>query len=224
MLKQEPTDLAPATAAASGRAGRHRGGFYAFAAMNTFSFMLLSGSVVVLCAMMLGASGTYIGLLGALNFITYFFMPLGRLAIRNQPIIKVFGWSWLIRYWSMVPAALSPLLMLAGWNRLGLALLLIGSLGFNIFRGIGLIGNNPLLAHLAGKKNRGQFFSNIQIANSLTAIAASAASVAALRWIRDGWAFGAMTTGRPPEPRWPPLSAAPWPTGSCAPSLACSCQ
>ncbi|OHD18779.1 MAG: hypothetical protein A2087_09630 [Spirochaetes bacterium GWD1_61_31] len=160
--------------------------------MNTFSFMLLSGSVVVLCAMMLGASGTYIGLLGALNFITYFFMPLGRLAIRNQPIIKVFGWSWLIRYWSMVPAALSPLLMLAGWNRLGLALLLIGSLGFNIFRGIGLIGNNPLLAHLAGKKNRGQFFSNIQIANSLTAIAASAASVAALRWIRDGWAFGAM--------------------------------
>ncbi|HQO66159.1 MAG TPA: hypothetical protein PLI66_05445, partial [Spirochaetales bacterium] len=97
------------------RIERYRSRFLAFNVLNSFSFMLLSGSIPTLFALDLGASGTYIGLLGSLNFITYFFMPLGRRAIRGRPIIRVFGWSWMLRYWVMAPAIAAPFVAMAGY-------------------------------------------------------------------------------------------------------------
>ncbi|MFH2113772.1 MAG: hypothetical protein ABIJ86_04615, partial [Spirochaetota bacterium] len=91
------------------RLERYRTDFQTFTTLNSFSFMLLSGSIPILFAMNLGASGTYIGILGSLNFITFFFMPIGRRIIRGRSMVKVFGWSWLLRYWSMIPAIGAPL-------------------------------------------------------------------------------------------------------------------
>lgn len=162
------------------RIERFRSRFLVFNILNSLSFMLLSGNIPTLFALEMGATGTYIGILGSLNFITYFFMPLGRRAIRNQPIIKVFGWSWMLRYWGMIPALAAPFLAKAGHPAWGLVLLFGSSLIFNIFRGIGLIGNNPVLGMLAGERERGAFLSNVQIATSLTAIATSAATVIVL--------------------------------------------
>ncbi len=162
------------------RIERYRSRFLAFNVLNSFSFMLLSGSIPTLFALDLGASGTYIGLLGSLNFITYFFMPLGRRAIRGRPIIRVFGWSWMLRYWGMAPAVAAPFVAMAGYPSLGLALLLAGSLVFNIFRGVGLIGNNPVLGLMAGDRDRGAFLSSVQITNGLSAIATSALTMLAL--------------------------------------------
>lgn len=156
------------------RPERFRSGYYTFNILNAFSFMLLSGTVPTLLALLMGASGTYIGLLGSLNFLTYFFMPVGRSIIRNRGIVRVFGWSWMFRYWGMAPVLAAPFLVAAGAPVWGLAILMGGSLLFNIFRGIGLIGNNPVLAFMAGPRNRGAFLSNIQISSSLTAIVTSA--------------------------------------------------
>lgn len=154
--------------------------------------MLLSGNIPTLFALNMGASGTYIGLLGALNFITYFFMPLGRRAIEGRRIVGVFGWSWMFRYWGMVPALIAPFLARAGYPGWGLALLLAGSLLFNIWRGVGLIGNNPVLGMMAGERDRGAFLSSVQIANSLTAIATSAATMAVLGIWTGRLLFGAL--------------------------------
>ncbi|MDX9898076.1 MAG: MFS transporter [Spirochaetia bacterium] len=162
------------------RIERYRSRFLVFNILNSLSFMLLSGNIPTLFALEMGATGTYIGILGSLNFMTYFFMPLGRRAIRNQPIIKIFGWSWMLRYWGMIPALAAPFLAKAGHPALALSLLLGSSLLFNIFRGIGLIGNNPVLGMLAGERERGAFLSNVQIATSMTAIATSAATVMVL--------------------------------------------
>lgn len=181
---KEPS--APPSRRPKSRIERYRSRFLAFNILNSLSFMLLSGSIPTLFALSLGATGTFIGILGSLNFITYFFMPLGRSAIRGRPIIKVFGWSWMLRYWGMLPALAAPFIARAGSPAWGLALLLGGSLVFNVFRGIGLIGNNPVLGMMAGERDRGTYLSNVQIANSLTAIATSAATMLVLgAWSGD---------------------------------------
>jgi MFS family permease len=174
------------------RIERYRSSFLVFNVLNSFSFMLLSGSIPTLFALELGATGTYIGILGSLNFVTYFFMPLGRRAIRGRPIIKVFGWSWMLRYWGMIPVLAAPFIARAGAPAWGLVLLLGGSLVFNVFRGIGLIGNNPLLGMLAGERERGAFLSSVQIASSLTAIGTSAATMFVLGAWSGDMLYGAL--------------------------------
>lgn len=183
---------APEEARPKSRLERYRSSFLAFNILNSLSFMLLSGSIPALFALELGASGTYIGVLGSLNFITYFFMPLGRHAIQGRPIIKVFGWAWMLRYLSMLPVLAAPFLARAGLPGPGLALILGGSLFFNIFRGVGLIGNNPVIGMLAGKRDRGAFLSNVQITNSLTAIVTSAATMLVLGLWSGNMLYGAL--------------------------------
>lgn len=174
------------------RIERYRSRFLAFNVLNSISFMLLSGNIPTLFALNMGATGTYIGILGALNFITYFFMPLGRSAIQGRRIVGVFGWSWMFRYWGMIPVLAAPFLAGAGYPAWGLVLLLAGSLVFNIWRGVGLIGNNPVLGMMAGERDRGAFLSGVQIANSMTAIATSAATMVVLGIWTGNLMFGAL--------------------------------
>jgi HEAT repeat protein len=178
------------------RMERYRSRFLVFNVLNSFSFLLLLGNIPTLFALDLGANGTYVGILGSLNFVTFFFMPLGRRAIRGRPIIKVFGWAWMIRYWGMIPAVAAPFIARAGSPELALAFLFGGSLVFNIFRGIGLIGNNPVLGMISGERDRGAFLSNVQIASSLTAIATSASTMIVLgAWTGDLLYAALMGTG-----------------------------
>ena len=178
------------------RLERYRLEFQTFNILNSLSFMLLSGSIPILFAMNLGASGTYIGLLGSLNFITFFFMPIGRSIIRGRSMIKVFGWSWMLRYWGMIPAMGAPLAAALGSPGWSLALLLGSSLLFNIFRGVGLISNNPLMAFLGGNRDRGAFFSNVHIVNSLTVIITSIGTAYILHLNAGNLSFALLfTTG-----------------------------
>ncbi len=153
---------------------------YIFSALNSLSFSLLSGSIITLYALRLGASGTAIGALNAFGYATFFFMPIGRRLIEARRIIDVFGWGWILRYVLMLPVLATPLLASQGRTDIALALMLVATAGFNVFRGIGLIGNNPVLAMLGGDRDRGAFLSNLQIINSLVSIATYLAVALAL--------------------------------------------
>lgn len=174
------------------RPERYRPLYFSFAVLNTFSFMLMSGGILTLIALSMGASGTYIGLLGSLGYLSFFFMPLGRWALARHSIVGVFGWSWLLRYASMIPAIAAPFLAARGAPGWGLSLLLAGTFGFNFFRGTGLIGNNPVIAFMGGKRGAGAFLSTIQILNSLTAIGSSAALALAIAAAPDSAAYAGL--------------------------------
>jgi len=162
---------------------RDRVRYFVFNILNVIAFIFLSGNIPSLFALQLGATGTYIGILGSLNFLTFLFMPIGRRAILGRRIITVFGWSWLLRYTGMVLALAAPFLAAAGEPGWGLALLFAGTLAFNVFRGIGMIGNNPLLGLMAGERDRGAFLSSVMMINSLTVLVASVATTFILgRW------------------------------------------
>ncbi len=150
-----------------------RNSFFAFNVLNSVSFVLLSGSFITLFALRLGASNAFVGLLNACAYANYFFLPVGKRLVARRRIVEVFGWGWMLRYLSMIPLLGAPLLVLAGLPGVGFGLILAGVALFNVFRGIGLIGNNPVLAFLAEGKDRGVFLVNVQIVNNLAGMGTS---------------------------------------------------
>jgi HEAT repeat protein len=163
------------------RLTKARGSYFVFNVLNSLSFVFLSGSFVTLFALRLGATNATVGALNALSYATFFFLPVGKALVRRFRIVGVFGWAWVARYLAMVPALAAPFFAAGGEPGAALGLILASTAGFHIARGVGLIGNNPVLVSLAdgggAGKDRGAFLQNVHIigsiASTLTSLAAA---------------------------------------------------
>lgn len=181
---------------------RGRASFHLFNTFNSASFVLLSGSFVTLYALSLGASNATVGLLNAFGYVTFFFLPLGKRFVRKSSILKVFGWAWFWRFVGVSPALLAPFFAATGHPALGFACILLGVALFNILRGIGLVGNNPVLANLAdggvgGKRaDRGAFLVNVSIVANLAGLASNLVVALVIGKSAPAWVFAtAMGVG-----------------------------
>ncbi|GHV55948.1 MFS transporter [Spirochaetia bacterium] len=139
-----------------------------FNVFNALSWNFLVGSIVTLFAMRLNASSTYIGLLSAVVYVAFFFLPLGKILARRFSIVGVFAVAWTVRAVCMIAAVFAPFAAAAGHRDLALGLLLLGVGLFHVSRGIGMIGNNPVLSSLSAGPDRGSYMTQIQIINSAT--------------------------------------------------------
>ena len=137
-----------------------------FNASNAFSFALLSGNIITLYALRLGATPTVVGLLSSFTFMAFFFMPVGKRLIRKFSIIGVFGAAWLCRYSVMIPLLPAPFFAARGRVDIALGLMLFAVFSFHASRGVGLIGNNPVLNQLASGSKRGGYLTQVQITSS----------------------------------------------------------
>lgn len=137
-----------------------------FNALNGLAFTLLSGNIVTLYALRLGVSSTVIGVLNALVFSSFFFMPVGKYLVRRHPIVRVFATAWLLRYVGMIPVLFIPLAVSADRLDIALVLLLLSVSLFHVTRGVGMIGNNPVLNELAVGPDRGAYMTTLQIISS----------------------------------------------------------
>ncbi|AEJ18902.1 MFS transporter [Gracilinema caldarium] len=137
-----------------------------FNAFNSFSFTILSGSVITLYALRLGATSTIIGILNAFVFSAFFFMPVGKMLVHRFPIVQVFATAWLIRYLVMIPLVIAPFFDRLGRTDIALALMILGVFAFHASRGVGMIGNNPVLNELATGPDRGAYMTHIQVISS----------------------------------------------------------
>jgi HEAT repeat protein len=177
-----------------------RRSFFAFNALNSVSFLLVSGSLITLYALSLGASNAVIGALNAFAAAAMMFLPLGKRLVRHRPIIEVFGRAWLGRYAAMAPALLAPALAAVGAKGAALASIMVGVAAFNLLRGVGMIGNNPVLANLAdggsgGKRSdRGTFLVNAQIVASIAGMITNLAVALSIGESAPPWAF-ALSVG-----------------------------
>ena len=174
-----------------------RRSFFAFNALNSLSFVLLSGSMLTLYALSLGASNAMIGILNACGYGTFFFLPLGKRLVQGRPIVKVFGLAWFWRFIAMTPALLAPFLVAQGLYALAFGLMLLGVALFNMLRGVGLIGNNPVLVNLADggpdirRSDRGAFLVNVSITASLAAMGTNLVIALVIGAAAPPWAFAA---------------------------------
>jgi len=147
--------------------------FDSYSAINSFSFALVTGNTITLYALALGASSTVVGLLTAFMFISFFAIPLGKLALRRTTLIKTFSFNWMMRNWSLVPLLGIPWLMALNQGRVAVFILLAGVFLFNLFRGIGLIANNPVIGMLAPGSDRGEYIVRLSLINNGTALVAT---------------------------------------------------
>jgi MFS family permease len=148
------------------RLGKARQAYNYFNVFNAVSWNLLVGIIITLFALRLGASSTYIGLLGASFYAALFLLPLGKILARRFSIIGIFSFTWAMRSICMLLAAAAPFVDYAGHRSTALFLIMLGVLLFQVFRGVGMIGNNPVLSELASGPDRGSYMTQIQIINS----------------------------------------------------------
>jgi hypothetical protein len=155
------------------RLGKARDQYNVFNFFAAFSYALMAGNIITLFAMRLNASSTTIGLLNALVYASFFFLPLGKALCRVFPIVKLYSIAWILRALSMAPALFVPFLENAGRHTEALRLLVLGASLFHLFRGIGTVANNPVLDELAAGPDRGSYMTLIQIINNAVAMFAS---------------------------------------------------
>jgi hypothetical protein len=148
------------------RLGKAREVYNLFNVFNSLSWNLLVGSIVTLFAMRLGATSTYIGVLSALLYVAFFFLPLGKALARRFTIVRIFSVAWIARAIGMAPVAVAPVAAYMGRQDVALALTMLGVAIFHMVRGVGMIGNNPVLSSLAAGPERGSYMTQIQIINS----------------------------------------------------------
>jgi len=137
-----------------------------FNVFNAISWNLLVGIIITLFALRLGASSTYIGLLGSSVYAAFFLLPVGKVLARRFSIIGIFSVTWILRSVCMVFAVVAPFLEYAGHRNTALLFVMLGVFSFHVLRGIGMIGNNPVLSELAAGPDRGSYMTQIQIINS----------------------------------------------------------
>lgn len=159
--------------------------FDAYSAFNSFSFALVTGNTITLYALALGASSTTVGVLGAFMFISFFAIPIGKLLLRRGTLVRTFANNWMLRNWSLVPLVFIPFLAGAGYSRAALGVLLAAVFFFNLFRGIGLIANNPVIGMLAPGKDRGEYIVRLSLINNATGLLATL-FLALLLWHNAG--------------------------------------
>jgi hypothetical protein len=185
-----------------------------FNVFNSLSWNFLVGSVITLFIMRLGASSTYIGLINALLYVSFFFLPLGKILARRFSIVGVFSLAWIGRALGMAAAVAAPFAALAGRRDLALLLTMLGVGLFHVIRGVGMISNNPILSSLSEGPDRGSYMTQIQIINSATGMFSSFAlalllgrdpplplyAVIIIAGIGTGVASGVMVRGIPEPP------------------------
>ena len=163
------------------RIKRGRRIFDSYSAINSFSFALVTGNTVTLYALALGASSTSIGFLSAFMYLSFFAIPLGKLALKRSTLVKTFANSWMLRNSSLVPLLAMPWLAVTAGPRTALTVLLACVFFFNFFRGIGLIANNPVIGILAPGKDRGEYIVRLSLINNGTALLATVGLAVLLR-------------------------------------------
>ena len=156
------------------RRGQRR--FLFFTAFNVVSFNFLSGSIITLYALRLGANSLLVGLLAAFIHVAELMPPFGKSLVRRFGAVRVMGISWILRYLMMIPLFLAPFVMeSSGGPAVGLALCIASALGFNLARGVGITSNNPIIGAITSPQDRGGFLSRNQLVIQVVGIATGVA-------------------------------------------------
>jgi HEAT repeat protein len=148
------------------RLGKARDLYNLFNVVNSFSWTFLTGNIITLFALRLEATSTAIGALSALIYVAFFFLPLGKLLARWFSIMQIYRVTWILRSIIMIPLIFVPLAVSGGRQDLAMTITFLGVLAFHVLRGIGMIGNNPVLNTLAAGPGRGSYVTQIQVINS----------------------------------------------------------
>ena len=150
--------------------GKARDLYNLFNVVNALSWQFLTGNIITLFALRMGANSTYIGTISAVLYMAFFFLPLGKILAARFSMIKIYSFAWGVRSIGMIPLLFAPFVFAAGHQDKALFITFLGVALFHVTRGIGMIANNPVLNHLAQGPDRGSYITQVQVINSAVAM------------------------------------------------------
>ncbi|MFW6215218.1 MAG: MFS transporter [Alkalispirochaetaceae bacterium] len=139
-----------------------------FGVFNAASFNLLTSNLITLYLLRLEASRTVVGLVASFGFASFLVSLLGRNLVPRFGLIRLFSGAWFLRNLSMVPAVAAPVIA----SRFGLSAavvaVVVAAMGFQFFRGLGLVANSPVTGVLSDGPDRGAYLGSLQIRIALS--------------------------------------------------------
>ena len=145
-----------------------------FSFLNVISFHLLTGNLIALYALRLGADDLLVGLLYSFVPLGQLVPLLGRLIVRRLGTVRTMGIFWIARYALMSPILLAPLFARSA-APVSIWLIAASVVGFNLARGIAITGHNAIVGAITTETERGSFLSRNQLVIHAAGIAAGLA-------------------------------------------------
>ncbi len=144
---------------------------YVASLINGLSFICLGETVLILFAVRLGCPDYIVSTLGAMAYLGYLLMPLGKIATAKVGAAKCQAVCWVARNAAALLVAGSAVVNVFGMPLVATVLLLTGAFFFYGFRAAGVVMSQPLMGNITTKEDRsrviginlGLFFSSCMV-------------------------------------------------------------
>lgn len=131
--------------------------YLAFCAMNGLSIAFLAETTLILYALKIGIPDYIVAVVASFAFLGTFFVIAGRHLIQKIGVTRAASWSWYMRNIFGAFTALAPIFMVHYSPFMGVIIILIGSLGFYAFRGVGMAALLPIVGEITDGEEKGKF-------------------------------------------------------------------
>lgn len=138
------------------RLERSQRAYYAFCVLNGLAYMCVGEGVVVLFAVMCGFPDFVVSIVGAMLYLGYLLLPLGRTACARVGAVRSQAFFWVARNLAALLTAAGGIAAWCGFHSCGLAALVSGTFLFYGFRAAGVVMSQPLLGCITGPNERGR--------------------------------------------------------------------
>ncbi len=128
--------------------------YHIFSLINGLSYMCLGETVLILLAVRLDSPDYIISTLGAMIYLGFLLLPLGKLVTARVGAAKSQAIFWVARNVAALMVALSALISISGYPHAAALLLLVGAFFFYGFRAAGVVMSQPLVGDITTERDR----------------------------------------------------------------------
>ncbi len=151
---------------------RSRRMFMKFCLLNGFSYMCLGDTVILLFAVKIHCPDVLIAILGAMVYVGFLMMPLGKIMTARLGAAQSLASFWILRNVSALLAASASVFTVLGLHGIAMGVLLSGAFLFYGFRAAGTVMGTPLIGEITTAENRNRFLADTASGFHLTSLAA----------------------------------------------------
>ena len=163
-----------------------------FLMFNGFAYMCLGETVIILLALKLGASDAVVSALGAMVFLSFLLLPLGKIVASKIGAARSQSFFWVARNIAGLLVAASVPVALYVNRVLAEIMLLTGGFFFYGFRAAGVIFSQPLIGGITSPSERASFLSKSNIIGTVTSCIALVLVAVTCQLTESIWALMAI--------------------------------
>lgn len=143
-----------------------------FCAFNGFAYMCVGESMLILLAVKVGYPDYFVSIIGALQYVGYLLLPLGKVVCARRGAAYTQYFFWITRNLSALMVAIASVMAFFNWWWLSVILFFSGGFLFYGFRAAGAVMSQPLVGSITDNSDRSQV---ISLSNGIFYISCSAA-------------------------------------------------